>query len=204
MSMLVNIVFWTMIGFCFFIFIFIGISSIIFAITGFNTFDYIDEKVKKRKENRFEILEEKLKAAKIEIQRNKLEKYSKKNESLLVSALRYEYFEYVKIVEEILDEICDRTKVETNDLYLTKLNQNFRKIDADIYDISGMACFYNAIIEYPVINEVNEKTMEINKNFIKKIMEYTFFNEYHFCVEKKISVYDKRKELYEYVRELIN
>lgn len=204
MSMLVNIVFWTMIGFCFFIFIFIGISSIIFAITGFNTFDYIDEKVKKRKENRFEILEEKLKAAKIEIQRNKLEKYSKKNESLLVSALRYEYFEYVKIVEEILDEICDRTKVETNDLYLTKLNQNFRKIDADIYDISGMACFYNAIIEYPVINEVNEKTMEINKNFIKKIIEYTFFNEYHFCVEKKISVYDKRKELYEYVRELIN
>jgi len=204
MSMLVNIVFWSMIGFCFFIFIFIGISSIIFAITGFNTFDYIDEKVKKRKENRFEILEEKLKAAKIEIQRNKLEKYSKKNESLLVSALRYEYFEYVKIVEEILDEICDRTKVETNDLYLTKLNQNFRKIDADIYDISGMACFYNAIIEYPVINEVNEKTMEINKNFIKKIIEYTFFNEYHFCVEKKISVYDKRKELYEYVKELIN
>jgi len=67
-----------------------------------------------------------------------------------------------------------------------------------------MACFYNAIIEYPVINEVNEKTMEINKNFIKKIIEYTFFNEYHFCVEKKISVYDKRKELYEYVKELIN
>lgn len=148
--------------------------------------DYINEnkdkiknkrRIKKRHKLRLKIEKEydrrtkkqyKLRQKKRKEYNRKIKKYSKKSNSLSLSALRFEYSKYVKIVERILEEICDKTEVETNDLYLIKLDKYLKEVNTNkVYECTG--CLYKAIKEFPVINEVDAMTKEKNSDFLKKL-----------------------------------
>lgn len=161
--------------------IFLLIFYIVFDFTGFDILYYANNKIIEFKKSESKRKEKRLKNKLLKEQEKKIQKYNRTKNVLSISALKFEYSEYVALVEKILNEVSEGKELKTNDLYLIKLDEYFKKKNANIYDTSGISYLLDSILEYPVVTVVDSYSQRKKKDFLCKLLEYKLTRECSSC-----------------------
>lgn len=155
------------------------------VMAGFAAFDlifdvdlkeYIKKKKKTKAENKIKKNYEKT-----------IKKYNKENDSTTMKVLEYDYANYVAIINELLNNVCNRKKYSTNNMYLVKFFEYISNNNIDTYSIEGIYFLFKSIAEFPIINIKNKETYEKNIEILKQLLFYNFPKKFLYYQKRKVS-----------------
>lgn len=146
--------------------------------------EYIKEKRKTKVENKIKKNYEK-----------SVKKYNKENNSTTIKVLEYDYANYVSIVNEILNNVCNRKKYSTNNMYLGKFFEYISNNNIDTYSIEGIYYLFKSIAEFPIINIKDKDTYEKNMEILKKLLFYKFSQDFLNYKKRKVHSFEVKRIL---------